>query len=553
MFNGRNRRLANPKTLEESGLSYVLSALDISTPYGKKELKALRPFFPGDEEALRETLNKLESMVKFVKEHQSAVNRLEDVFMCMKEVGYTIERSEASILSEVEIYEIKTLLLQMRNITKICYGEDLGMPEDFCLGDTTELLDILDPRHDRLNTFYLYDSFSEKLAQLRKDKRQLEISIRKAQKAKKEEIRKAHGIDLTPKFDVVISKSDDNYQKALEIEELVVISEDYATATFQLRAGAECDDFTSQLEVINGEIDEEETTVRKSLSEDIARFKDVLLENCNKIGRLDFVLAKAKLAIKRNCTKPQIVEEHVIQFDQGRQLKVEAVLNSKGKEYTPISIGLYDGVTCITGANMGGKTISLKLTGLVPLMAQYGLFVPCEGAKVGLSNYIRILIGDCQSVERGLSSFGSEMEELKDILDTAQERSLILIDEIASGTNPVEGLALTKSLVDYLKKKPYIVLITTHFETVTWDAEIRNMQVRGLASADFRKLDSQLRYANRRERINIIGRYMDYRLMEVNENTGVPKDALNIAKMLGISKEIIEGAQEYIKKQGEKG
>lgn len=196
---------------------------------------------------------------------------------------------------------------------------------------------------------------------------------------------------------------------------------------------------------------------------------------------------------------------------------------------------------------MGGKTISLKLSGQVPILAQYGFFVPAKRAVVGLSNYIQILIGDSQSVERGLSSFGSEMEELKEILDNSVERTIILIDEIASGTNPIEGLALTRSVVDYLIEKPYISLITTHFETVTETEGVINMQVRGLADANFELLDREIKYANRRDRINIISKYMDYRLCRVEKQGEVPKDALNIAKMLGISSEIIEGAKKYIK------
>ena len=139
------------------------------------------------------------------------------------------------------------------------------------------------------------------------------------------------------------------------------------------------------------------------------------------------------------------------------------------------------------------------------------------------------------------------MEELKEILDHGVDRSIILIDEIASGTNPVEGLALTRSLVDYLIKKPYISLITTHFETVTETEGVVNMQVKGLADADFNLLNREIQYANRRERINIISKYMDYRLCRVEKQGEVPKDALNIAKMLGISSEIIEGAKKYIK------
>jgi DNA mismatch repair ATPase MutS len=139
------------------------------------------------------------------------------------------------------------------------------------------------------------------------------------------------------------------------------------------------------------------------------------------------------------------------------------------------------------------------------------------------------------------------MEELKEMLDNSMDRTILLIDEIASGTNPVEGLALTKSLIDYLKGKTYISLITTHFEAVTEEKDIVNMQVRGLAHADFRKLDSELHTASRRDRINIISKYMDYRLYTVTENREIPKDALNIAKMLGLDSSIIEGAKKYIK------
>ena len=300
------------------------------------------------------------------------------------------------------------------------------------------------------------------------------------------------------------------------------------------------------MDELTADIEEEELKVRETLSEEIHSWAEVLNENCRRIGRLDIVLAKALFAGRHNCVMPEIVTEHVVEFTDGRHLQVEEIISSKGGRYCPVSISLKDGVTCITGANMGGKTVSLKLTGMIAILAQYGYFVPARSAKVGLSNFMQILIGDSQSIERGLSSFGSEMEELKEIMDNSKERSLLLIDEIASGTSPVEGLALTRSIVDYLKKQPYISLITTHFEAVTGDEEVVNMQVTGLANADFDRLNREIRYANRRERIEIIGRYMDYRLTHVDSGREIPKDALNIAKMLGISKDIIEKAKEYI-------
>ncbi|MDO4396771.1 MAG: DNA mismatch repair protein MutS, partial [Clostridia bacterium] len=322
---------------------------------------------------------------------------------------------------------------------------------------------------------------------------------------------------------------------------------DYMSATFQLKLNDEAYAYMGKIEELNGEIEVEEELIRKDLSEKIAQYSDVLLENCTKIGALDLALAKAYFFIERNLTRPEIVAEHVIEFIDGRNLAVEEVVKKKGKEYCPVSLSLRDGVTVITGANMGGKTISLKLAGQVAILAQYGFFVPAVKAKVGLSNYMQMLIGDSQSVERGLSSFGSEMEELKEILDKGEDRSLILVDEIASGTNPTEGTALTKSLVDYLIERPYISLITTHFETVTEREGVVNMQVRGLADCDFVLLGRELQYANRKDRINIISKYMDYRLCKVENEKQVPKDALNIATMLGIDKVIIDGAKKYIK------
>lgn len=547
MKHGSNRRLANVKTRSETGLDYVMSQINLNTPFGKDILKATKPYFPGEEEELRKELDKVENMIQFVRENRRSVVILSEAFMEVKDITYTIERSARNALSVVELYEIKTLLLMMRKISQILETTETKVPEEFILEPTEELLDILDPNKDRINTFYIYDEFSEKLAQLRKEKHSIEVAIRKSQKARKSEIQKEYGIVLTPKFDCAVSKSCCDLEKYKAVPDLEQIDEDYMTVTFVLKPGEEVFALTGQMETLVTEIEEEETVVRQQLSLKVAEFADVLKRNCSRIGHLDVALGKALYADAHDCVKPEIVEEHVVEIVEGRQSKVEDVLKSKGKEYCPVSISLADGVTCITGANMGGKTISLKLSGLVPILAQYGFFVPCKKARIGLSNYMQILIGDSQSVERGLSSFGSEMEELKEILDHSEDRSLLLIDEIASGTNPVEGLALTRSLVDYLIDKPYITLITTHFEAVTEENGVKNMQVRGLSGVDFRKLDSELKYANRKERINIISKYMDYRLYAVEKNGEIPKDALNIAKMLGINKEIIDGAQKYIK------
>ena len=545
------KRLANVRTRRETGLDYVASAMNLLTPFGVKQIKEQKPFFPGEEQELKKELGRIQRMLETAHSYSKDIEVLQELFMMMKDNTFTIERSQNAVLSVVEIFELKSLLLQMEKLRKL--SEAIDLPEEFELEDITEILDVLDPGGERLNTFYIYDVFSERLAALRKEKKETERELRRKQKAGRELVRVKYGISLTPKFDIKVSKSDrQSIEMIDEISELVRSEEDYMSITFSLAPTEETDGCIRKRDELTSLIDDEELEVRERLSKRISECREVLLENCGKIGRLDITLSKALYADRHDCVMPEIVLEHVVEFEDGRHLQVETILKEKNKKYCPVSISLKDGVTCITGANMGGKTISLKLTGMIAILAQYGYFVPCRKAKVGLSNYMQILIGDSQSIERGLSSFGSEMEELKEILDHGTDRSLILIDEIASGTNPVEGLALTKSLVDYLKTRPYIALITTHFETVTADSGVKNMQVMGLANADFNRLDKELRYAGRKERINIIQRYMDYRLTHVESSREIPKDALNIAKMLGIDKDIIEKAREYMSK-GEKG
>lgn len=539
------KRLANKKTRSETGLDYVVSSMNVLTPFGSKLIKDQKPFFPGEEDALRAELARVQRMSEIAEANERETSVLQETFMMMKDISFTVERSAAAALSVVEIFEVKSLLLLIDKVRRT--ADRVNLPEEYVPEDITDLLDILDPGKDRLNTFYIYDSFSEALAKLRVEKKELERENRKEKKRRKSELRAETGLNLTPKFDITISKSDTERIKMIEeTSALVKAEEDYMSVTYVL-APTEADNrIQIKMDQVTADIEEEELKVREHLSREIHKWADAILDGCERIGRLDITLAKALYARKHRCVMPEIVKEHVVEFTDGRHLQVEEIVMKKGGEYCPVSISLSQGVTCITGANMGGKTVSLKLVGQISILAQYGYFVPAAHARIGLSNFMQILIGDSQSIERGLSSFGSEMEELKEIMDNSLDRSLLLIDEIASGTNPVEGLALTKSITDYLKQQPFISLITTHFETVTEDADIVNMQVTGLANADFDRLDKELRYANRRERINIIQKYMDYRLTRVDNNREIPKDALNIAKMLGIDPNIIEKAKEYL-------
>ena len=538
------RVLATEKTMRETGLDHVFASLNILTPYGKKRLRTYDPFLPGQEDELARELDRIEEMRKILSEKDGG--RLKEVLMLVKDNTLTVEKSRDSTLSVVELYELKILLLQMEKLRKM--DGEYGFPPGFVPEDLTKLLDILDPDGGRVSTFFIYDSFSETLAELRNRKKETEKRARKLRKEKAAQIKSSYGVLLTPKFEIRVNKEDRDSIKMIEdIPDMEKSAEDYMSITWQLAADEETDQMMREVESYEEEIEAEEFRVRRQLTAHVSGHSSIILENCMRIGELDLALAKAEYAHAHRLIRPEIVEEHRVCFQEGRHIQVEEILKKDGDSYCPISIDLRDGVTCITGANMGGKTVSLKLSGLVPLMAQYGMPVPCSRAIIGLSSSIGILIGDSQSIERGLSSFGSEMEELRSLLQSSEDRAMLLIDEIAAGTNPSEGLALTKSLIDHLKDKRYISLITTHYELGPDEEDIDKLQVTGLGDADLSKLDIQLKTADPKERINVIRRHMDYRLRKINKGEEVPQDALNIARMLGIGSDIIDRAKEYLR------
>ena len=170
----------------------------------------------------------------------------------MKDISFTIERSKNNALSVVELFEIKSLLLKMKRVIELLEAAGHQLPSEFILIDTIELLDTMDPRKDRMNTFYIYDDFSEKLGDLRKRKRELEINARKAQKVIKQKIESQYGISLTPKFDYVVSKSNKELVKIIkEIPELVAGDEDYLSVTFNLKNTEEIDAIVLEMDLLN--------------------------------------------------------------------------------------------------------------------------------------------------------------------------------------------------------------------------------------------------------------------------------------------------------------
>lgn len=213
----------------------------------------------------------------------------------------------------------------------------------------------------------------------------------------------------------------------------------------------------------------EEEEIRKILDRlsRLAQAFDVeLLENQKLIARIDFLQAKAKFALENEMSLPIISDEKILDIKEARH----PLLAGK---VVPIDVRIGGSYTTliITGPNTGGKTVSLKTVGLISAMAQTGLFIPAnEGSRVSVFDDIFVDIGDTQSIEMSLSTFSASLTNIVEILKKATAKSLVLLDEIGSGTDPVEGAALAISILNSLTKKEVMTFTTTHYSELKYYA-----------------------------------------------------------------------------------
>ncbi len=202
--------------------------------------------------------------------------------------------------------------------------------------------------------------------------------------------------------------------------------------------------------------------ILRELTRKLSEYYINLVNNEKIISELDFLYAKAKYAIEINAVKPEFSNNEINLINAYHPLLLEQL---KINNVVPLNFQIDKNVNTIiiTGPNAGGKTVSLKTVGILQLMLQKAIFVPCEAhSKFKIFNKIFISIGDEQSIEHNLSSFSSHLIHIKEILEEADQNTLVLIDEICAGTDPKSGSALAESIIEYLSQKNTLTIVTTH-------------------------------------------------------------------------------------------
>ncbi len=301
-----------------------------------------------------------------------------------------------------------------------------------------------------------------------------------------------------------------------------IIHDESSSGTTVYIEPSSCIELSNQIESLINQEKKEVELVLKGLSLLVSSDSENLLSNLTILTNLDIIYAKALYAKAYDMTKPEINENGYVNLIKARH----PLIDKETVVPTDIYFGKEFNIIIITGPNTGGKTVVLKTVGLLTLMMQSGMFIPAAiGSKLAVFDNVFVDIGDEQSIEQSLSTFSSHMTKICNIVNQINYNSLVLLDELGSGTDPKEGASLAISIIEYMKERGTRVITTTHYSDLKAYAYSKNDICN--ASVEFNSETLQ----------------PTYKLL-----MGVPgkSNAILIAQRLGLNEKILANARELM-------
>ncbi len=445
-------------------------------------------------------------------------------FYNIKDVSFSVKRAQqGAALSLRELLDIGLVLREIDGLVSwydSCGGGETSLHPYFSMLTPNKTLEST-ISNAILSEEELSDGASGELARIRK------AIIRQGAKIK-EQLDKLIKSQTNQKYlqEALVTQRDGRYVVPVKTEYKGQISglvhDTSATGATLFIEPMGVVDANNEIRILKRDEQIEIERIIREMSADVAECGDALLRGIENAFILEMYFAKAGLGAKMKAITPVLSEQPVLRLNKARHplIPLERVVPTTiilGETYTEL---------IITGPNTGGKTVALKTAGLLTLMTMCGLMIPAaDDSVVGVFSDILVDIGDEQSIEQSLSTFSAHMTNIIGIMKSANERSLILLDELGSGTDPVEGAALAVSVLSYFRDMDSRVMATTHYQEVKMFA----IEQEGVENASCEFDISTLRPT--------------YKLI-----IGVPgkSNAFAIVKRLGMSDDIIEDAKKLV-------
>ena len=478
---------------------------------GKEKVQTFSIF--SDKEDLDYTLQQVrESMALISYQGYLPLGGLSDITLILKKA-----QRDGTLLGE-ELLKIQNHLECVENVEQYILSSELESPliRELCEGLEKNDVILYQIRKCILPDGEVSDHASEKLYSIRKKIHQLESQIRSKMESIVKSSKDYLSIDsLTTRNDRLVLPVKSGYKN--EFGGLVhAHSATGQTVYIEPEAVMVLNNQIGDLQIQERE---EVQRILYELSQSVKRFVIQFQFNLDFLSDLDFIFAKGRYGYINHCCIPIIKNNsHMILMKEARH----PLIDEKKVVKNDIQLDNYH-MLLISGSNTGGKTVTLKTVGLLSLMALCGMPVPCVEMEIPLFNQIYVDLGDEQSIEQSLSTFSSHMSRIISILDMADEKSLVILDEIGSGTDPQEGASLAEAILSELLRRQSFVFASTHYGQLKSFAKERDDIM--LASVTFDLDNMQPTY---RLKLDSVGQSY----------------AIEIAGLLGLDNRIVKHAQD---------
>lgn len=514
------------KLMDKEAMAFleIRDLLERFTPqshYGKLLFKDPGVYFRGDEQSLREHYQRLRTVEPLWRNAQR--ERIKRCLTELKNISHSLDKLENQQLpTVVDFFELKKFCFFLKRFVNLLEDSD-GIKDLYGIEFESAIWKLLDPR-DTGQFFFSIDS--DYAVELRKEL----DKYRELEKAEMKKICKRlerlYDLSLKNRIEFLLERSDIRNHALRKSDNCFVISENAFSVHYKVIKSQQDADYSLEIERINIELDAEEVRYRKELMKSLSIYTDVLKRQMEAVGEFDRDIALLEYKEEYDACFPGILEENALAVEAGVNHDIMGFCEKKGFVYDRISIELKQGVTVIVGANMGGKTTSLKTIG--QFYAAFAMGLPVTAGKFNSSLFDSINCVFRAREEEGLSGFAMEVKRIRPVFKEGIH--LNLIDEFGSGTNPKEGGALASSVVDNLKSKQSLTVFVTHFSGPLAYSEQR-YQTGFLRE----HADVVLNEEN-------IYQYINHRLEPI-EGTDIPQAAIEISRALGLPEEVIECAR----------
>lgn len=507
------------------------------TVFGKRFKNKWVVFDQIDE--LQEIYSSIGKTVEFITENPEKTNKIE---FYLKQIS-PLNSLEKEVYDTTDLFLLKRLLNNFKSISTLL-SPDLRKTflADFKLN---ELLSILSKNDNEIETFYISGDYNPKLKEVREQIESIDKEIQTVRNETFSKIQEKYGLNFSS-FDFLVVPE----IQSLRFEQSQIYKEPYDNSSVLVKPVMpelyfELTEMLENLIVTETGLEHE---VLLYLSAEVKNHINEIEQSITAVQNIDVTLAKARMVNEMDLTSPILVERaETIQINNGRFIPLEKQCEEKGLLYKPLDVAFDKQTIVIKGSNMGGKTVLLQTIGFLQLISQMGFWVPAKQFKSRVFKHIHYIGNEREYNEiEGLSSFGLEVFQLTNILDTLSEPVLVLIDEFARTTNSIEAEALTAALVETFTEKDTVsAFLSTHFTHLPLAAQTSLYRMKGLNYEAFEQEYYKCANLNIFDRIKLLNRHNDYCV--VKDTDDLPcYDALRIAESLGLNNELIIRARNIL-------